>query len=113
MVFFRIAAIGLLFMSDRLLSAGSERAMAPVAKRVPKELVNHGDRRVDDYFWLRQKTNSEVIRYLEAENGYTDAVMAPTRAFQEKLYQEILGHLKETDSSAPLHRGDCFYYSRT
>src|SRR5258706_6038462 len=110
MVFLRIAVMGLMFMSDLTPSSGSERSTPPVAKRVSKELVNHGDKRVDDYFWLRQKTNSEVITYLEAENAYTDAVMAPTKALQEKLYQEILGHLKETDSSAPLQRADYFYY---
>ena len=77
------------------------------------EIVTHGDKRVDDYFWLRQKTNSEVSHYLEAENGYTEAVMAPTKPLQEKLYREILGHLKETDSTAPLRRGPYFYYRRT
>ena len=60
-----------------------------------QEIVTHGDRRVDDYFWLRQKTNADVMAYLEAENAYTDAVMAPTKASQENIYREILGHLKE------------------
>jgi oligopeptidase B len=85
----------------------------PTAKKEPQEIVTHGDKRVDDYFWLRQKTNSEVTAYLKAENSYTDAVMAPTKPLQEKLYREILGHLKETDTSAPVKRGDYFYYWRT
>src|SRR6266478_5958910 len=85
----------------------------PLAKKVPKEIITHGDKRVDDYFWLREKTNAEVISYLEAENAYADAVMQPSKPFQERLYREILGHLKETDTSAPVRRGDFFYYSRT
>jgi oligopeptidase B len=73
----------------------------------------HGDTRVDNYFWLRDKTNPEVIRYLEAENAYTDAVMKPTLGFQETLYQEMLGRLKQTDMTAPYRMGDWWYYART
>ncbi len=73
----------------------------------------HGDRRVDDYFWLREKTNAEVIAYLNAENAYADAVTKSLQPAQESLYQEMLGHLKETDSTAPVRRGEYFYYSRT
>ena len=85
----------------------------PVAKMVRKEIVTHGDKRLDDYFWLREKTNAEVIAYLEAENAYGDAVTRPQQPFRERLYGEMLGHLKETDSSAPVRRGEFFYYTRT
>ena len=85
----------------------------PVAKKVPREIITHGDKRVDDYFWLRDKTNAEAIAYLEAENAYADAVTLPLQPFQEKLYSEMLGHLRETDTSAPVRRGDFFYYTRT
>ena len=85
----------------------------PFAKRIPKEIITHGDRRVDDYFWLRDKTNAEVIAYLEAENAYADAVMRPLQNLEQTLYREILGHLKETDTSAPVRRGEFFYYTRT
>ncbi|HYE30144.1 MAG TPA: S9 family peptidase [Methylomirabilota bacterium] len=85
----------------------------PIAKREPKEIVTHGDRRVDDYFWLRDKTNQNVISYLEAENTYADAFLRPTAPLQEKLYKEMLGYLKEDDSSAPLKLGEFFYYHRT
>jgi oligopeptidase B len=85
----------------------------PVAKKVPKEIVVHGDKRVDDYFWLREKTNAEVTAYLEKENAYADAMTRSLEKFQDRLYHEMLGHLKETDSSAPVRRGDFFYYSRT
>ena len=85
----------------------------PVAKMVRKEIVTHDDKRLDDYFWLREKTNAEVIAYLEAENAYGDAVTRPQQPFRERLYGEMLGHLKETDSSAPVRRGEFFYYTRT
>jgi protease II len=65
------------------------------------EHVIHGDRRVDHYAWLRKKENPEVIAYLEAENAYTDAVLKPTEAFQERLYQEMLGRILQTDLSVP------------
>jgi oligopeptidase B len=84
-----------------------------VAKKVPKEIITHGDKRVDDYFWLREKTNAEVIAYLEAENAYGEAVTRPEQPFRERLCKEMLGHLQETDSSAPVRRGEFFYYRRT
>src|SRR6202165_4565516 len=78
----------------------------PVAPRRPKLLFAHGDRRVDPYYWLREKDNSEVMAYLEAENAYADAVMAPTEDLQATLYREILWRVPETDTSAPtLHKG--------
>ena len=89
------------------------RREPPVAQRIPKVDMVHGDRRVDHYFWLREKSNPEVKAYLEAENGYTDAVMKPTEALQEELYKEMVGHIKETDLSVPFLRDGYFYYSRT
>src|SRR5947208_2223113 len=108
----RVTLLGSLVMAATV-SYSSSSLKPPLAKKVPKEIVTHGDKRVDDYFWLREKTNAEVIAYLEAENAYTDQVMAPTKPLQESLYHEMLGHLKETDSTAPLQRGDYFYYNRT
>lgn len=85
----------------------------PVAKKVPKVDVYHGERRVDDYFWLRDKQNPDVAAYLEAENAYADAVMAPTQGFQERLYAELLGRIQETDLSVPYREGAFFWYLRT
>src|SRR5260370_40494985 len=85
----------------------------PVARREPVEHVLHGDRRVDHYAWLRNKENPEVISYLEAENGYTDAVLKPTEAFQEKLYQEMLGRIQQTDLSVPYRLRGYLYFTRT
>ena len=82
----------------------------PIAPRRPRILEAQGDRRVDPYYWLREKDNPEVIAYLDAENSYADAVMRPAAALQEKLYREILGRIQETDTSAPtLFRGWCTY----
>jgi len=85
----------------------------PIAAKDPKEIVIHGDKRIDDYFWLREKTNKEVTAYLKAENKYAAEMMRGTEKFQKDLYKEILGHLKETDQSAPVRHGDFYYYSRT
>ena len=85
----------------------------PVAKKVPKVDVVHGDRRQDEYFWLRQKDDPEVVAYLQAENAYADACLKPTLAFQEALYREMLGRIKEDDQTVPYRRGGHFYYSRT
>ena len=84
-----------------------------MARRIPRVDVIHGDRRVDDYYWLRDKANPEVAAYLEAENAYADAVMAPTERFQEALYKEMLARIQETDLSVPYREGAYFYYSRT
>jgi oligopeptidase B len=73
----------------------------------------HNETRVDDYFWLREKSNPAVIAHLEAENSYAEAMMKPTAPLQEKLYQEMVGHIKETDVSVPYRWGSYFYYTRT
>ena len=75
--------------------------------------VVHGDRRQDDYAWLRQKDDPEVLAYLRAENAYADEVMKPTEPFQKALYAEMLGRIKEDDATVPYRRGDYYYYSRT
>jgi len=73
----------------------------------------HGDRRVDHYAWLRHKESPEVIAYLEAENAYTDALMKPTEGFQEKLYQEMLRRILQTDLSVPYRLRGYHYFTRT
>src|SRR5215470_10217556 len=85
----------------------------PEAQKIPKVDLIHGDRRVDNYFWLREKSNPEVKAYLDAENAYTDAIMKPTEPLQEALYKEMVGHIKETDLSVPFPENGYFYYSRT
>ena len=77
------------------------------------EHLLHGDRRVDHYDWLRHKDCPEVLAYLEAENGYTDAVLKLSEGFQEKLYQEMLGRIQQTDMSVPYRLRGYFYFTRT
>jgi oligopeptidase B len=85
----------------------------PRAPRRPKVLVAHGDERVDDWHWLRDREDPEVLRYLEAENAYTEALMEPTAALQESLFAEIKARVQETDLTAPTAKGPWWYYSRT
>ena len=73
----------------------------------------HGDRRVDHYAWLRHKENPEVIAHLEAENAYTDAILKPTEAFRERVYQEMLGRILQTDLSVPYRLRGYYYFTRT
>lgn len=91
----------------------NKKRTPPIAAIKPKELTLHGHTRTDNYFWLREKENPEVIAYLEAENAYTETMMAHTKELQEQLYEELVGRIQETDSSAPIKRGDYFYYNRT
>lgn len=94
-------------------SSAAKIPKPPVADKRPKEIVTHGDKRMDDYFWLRGKTNKQVRAYLKAENEYAKKVLRGTDKFEERLYKEILSHLKETDQSAPVRRAEYYYYQRT
>ena len=85
----------------------------PVAATKPHTTTMHGYTLKDDYFWLREKGSTEVTKYLEAENAYTDAVMKPFKALEETLYKEMLGRIKQTDLSVPYRLGEYSYYSRT
>src|SRR5687768_10666325 len=86
---------------------------APVARTVPGTVSIHGNDLRDDYAWLKQKDEPAVAEYLEQENAYAEAFLAHTRPLQEKLYQEMLGRIKETDLSVPYRKGEYFYYART
>jgi len=85
----------------------------PIAKKIPKVTEINGQKMVDNYYWLRDKQNPDVRAYLEAENAYTDAVMKPTEPLQKRLYDEMLGRIKETDVEVPYKEGGYFYYVRT
>ena len=87
--------------------------MPPVAPLHPHAETRHGETVRDDYYWLREKTDPEVIRYLDAENAYTDAMSAGFKPLAESLYGEMLGRIKQTDLSVPIRRGNYLYYSRT
>lgn len=86
---------------------------APRPEKKPKDVSVHGDTRMDEYFWLREKKNPDVLAHLKAENAHTEAVLAPTGKLQETLYQEMVGRLKETDTSAETPYAGWLYYVRT
>jgi oligopeptidase B len=92
--------------------AATEPPPPPVAKAVHTENHINGGTLIDNYRWLREKSNPEVAQYLEAENAYADAIMKPTEALQKKLYDEMISHIKETDVNVPYKQGDYFYNSR-
>jgi len=96
---------GLLFADDPL--------KPPVAAKKTRQVTLHGETLTDDYFWVREKSDPAVAAYLEAENQYAKAIMLPTEKLQAKLYDEMLGRIKQTDLSVPYKEGNYFYYSRT
>jgi oligopeptidase B len=90
-----------------------QHATPPVARTVHTETVLHGVTLTDDYAWLRDKQDPEVTAYLEAENAYAEAVMAPLASLRDKLYEEMLSHVKQTDVSVLFRDGDWWYRTRT
>ena len=98
--------------TDQAAGAGSA-VEPPVAQVIPEQIETHGHTRIDNYYWLNQRENPEVIEYLEAENAYTDALMGHTDDLQADLFDEIKGRIKQTDLSLPVREGDFFYYTRT
>ena len=93
-------------------SKEKEKPVPPVAQKISKELTIHSDTRIDNYFWLRERDNPEVIEYLKAENAYIEAMTAHTEMLQEKLYNEIIGRIKQTDMSVPYMLRGNLYYTR-
>jgi oligopeptidase B len=92
---------------------GQDAPKPPAAKKEPHKLELHGDVRVDDFFWLKDKKNPEVIKYLEAENAYTGAMTKGTEKLRDALYKEMLGRIKQTDRQVPARERGYWYYSRT
>ena len=84
----------------------------PIAEVKPHEMTIHGHTRTDNYFWLREREDEKVIQYLEDENAYTAEVLADTKQFQEDLYKEMRGRIKEDDESVPYKDNGYFYYTR-
>jgi oligopeptidase B len=88
------------------------QAPAPVAAVRPHRFDEFGTVRIDNYYWLKERSNPEVIKYLEDENAYTKAVMAHTEALQDRLYEEMKGRVLQNDQSVPFREGNYFYYTR-
>ena len=89
-----------------------DKIKPPVAKVVPKQLEKHGHIRTDNYYWLKERDNPEVLKYLQAENDYTNAVMAHTEGLETRLFNEFKTRIKQTDISVPYKKDGYFYYSR-
>jgi oligopeptidase B len=85
---------------------------APMAEIRPHEMTIHGHTRVDDYFWLNERDNPEVIAYLEAENAYLEKVMAHTEDLREDLFEEMKGRIKKDDAAVPYEKNGYWYYTR-
>lgn len=95
-----------------------EGVAAPVADKQNKELVAHGDTRIDEYYWMNDffkkgPDSTKVVDYLKAENAYLDTMMSGTKKFQEELFAEMKGRIKEKDESVPVFSNGYFYYRRT
>ncbi|MBT8312963.1 MAG: S9 family peptidase [Maribacter sp.] len=88
------------------------KSESPVAKKIPKELTIHGDTRVDDYYWLNDRDDAEVIAHLEKEDAYYDKLTAHTKAFQTDLFEEMKSRIKEDDSSVPYKQNGYWYVTR-
>lgn len=84
----------------------------PIAKKIPKSLTIHNDTRIDNYYWLNDKENPEVIDYLNSENAYTKTVMQHTEGFQKDLFKEMKGRIKEDDTSVPYKLNGYWYLTR-
>ena len=100
--------------SDHVLesSMAQSNVAPPTAEVRPVTLEKHGDTRIDNYFWLRERENPEVIAYLEAENAYTDSILARTGDLQDSIFEEIKGRIKEDDASVPYFDNGYWYYTR-
>ncbi len=99
-------------VSSPLMSMTEKNIPSPVATKKPKELTTHGDTRLDPYYWLNERENPEVIDYLTAENQYLDTMLSHSKGFQEKLYNELVGRIKQTDMSVPYKENGYFYITR-
>ncbi len=97
-------------LSSMAFTDTSGAAQPPAAKKIPYKLEKHGDTRVDDYYWLKDRKNPEVLAYLKAENDYADAALKHTAPLQEKLFTEMKGRVKQDDSSVPFKYGPYYYY---
>ena len=89
-----------------------KKILPPVAKIIPKTLEKFGDERIDNYFWLNDRENPEVIDYLNKENAYYQKMTAHTKAFQKELFEEMKSRIKEDDESVPYLYNGYYYITR-
>src|SRR3954466_140103 len=108
-----LAALPIVGTFGSRLVAQAPAMLPPVATMKPKVDTLHGEIRTDNYFWIREKTNPDVIAYLNAENAYTEAKMKHTEGLQKKLYDEMLSRIKENDVSVPYRENGYLYWNAT
>ena len=109
------AGLRLLLILPMSLPALAPAATPPDAARKPHIVrAPFGAERTDEYYWLRDDTRKDaaMLAYLQAENAFTDTVLAPLKPLQEKLYQEIIGRIKQDDASVPYRKRGYWYYTR-
>jgi len=107
------AVVSLFTLFHQLAAQTPQTPSPPSARQIPHISLWHGEKVNDPFFWLRDKSNPEVIKYLEAENAYTEAKTRDLKPFTDALYKEMLGRIKQTDLSVPARRDNYFYYART
>lgn len=107
-----IASLITMMVSCQSTEEGEKNMKPPIAEKKPHEMTIHGHTRTDDYFWLKERENPDVIKYLEEENGYTAAALSDTKQFQDNLYKEMRGRIKEDDESVPYLDNGYYYYTR-
>jgi oligopeptidase B len=100
-------------MQNTAKTGAATSVTQPIAKKIPKVFEKFGDTRTDDYFWLREKSNPDVISYLNAENAHTQSVLGDMKSFQDQLYKDMLSRIKETDDNVPYIKDGYWYNSRT
>ncbi|TKG93773.1 S9 family peptidase [Puteibacter caeruleilacunae] len=108
---YKLIVIGLMIIATT--SCKKRGVEPPVAKKSPKELSIHNDTRIDNYYWMNDREDQEVIDHLNAENAYAEAVMKHTETLQQKLFDEIKGRIKQEDESVPYRENGYFVYTRT
>jgi oligopeptidase B len=107
------SAIALLLAAATTFAQPASGPAPPVAKKVHTEKPLNGAVLVDDYAWLRERTSPAVHEYLESENAYAEQYTANEKPFADKLYNETLSHIKQTDTSVPYRKHGYWYYTRT
>ncbi len=108
-----LPAVAVFLLTATAFGQNASTPTPPVAEKIHKERPINGAVLVDDYGWLRERTNPKVRAYLEAENAYAEQVTAEEKPFAEKLYNETLSHIKQTDTSVPYRKHGYWYYTRT
>jgi oligopeptidase B len=101
-----------LFILSTSFSYAQKNMKPPIATKAPKSLVTHGDERIDNYYWLNNREDKNVITYLKEENAYTKKTLQPTDHFRENLFKEMVGRVKQTDLSVPYRVRGYMYYNR-